>query len=112
MRKSDEALRSSLQFAVGEICEFEGGKPLAGSAVSSLTEVVLQLTQGLAVDLKAFSAHANRRTVTADDVKLAARRDPNMLAAFTAVLEQENNNHSGAASSSTGGGSGGGKKRR
>jgi len=49
-------------------------------AIAALTDLAYKfMTENLAVDLEAFSQHANRRTITCDDVLLAARKNPNGL---------------------------------
>ena len=50
------------------------------SAIQTLTELTyLYATTSLANDLVAFSVHANRRTITPDDVLLVARRNEELL---------------------------------
>ena len=50
------------------------------SAIQTLTELTyLYATMSLANDLVAFSVHANRRTITPDDVLLVARKNEELL---------------------------------
>lgn len=50
------------------------------SAIQTLTELTyLYATTSLANDLVSFSVHANRRTVTPDDVLLVARKNEDLL---------------------------------
>ena len=79
-------LRSSLQFAVGNICVEEGSEGstvrVSAGAVLAISELAyLYATTSLANDLVSFSRHANRRTITADDVLLIARKNPDGLKA-------------------------------
>uniref|UniRef100_A0A7S4KBQ9 Centromere protein S n=1 Tax=Odontella aurita TaxID=265563 RepID=A0A7S4KBQ9_9STRA len=84
-KNDDDAVRSALHYAVGRICqEEESGQEdcaqMTSEAISALTELVYQYTTtSLANDLVSFSRHANRRTITVDDVKLILRKDPDGL---------------------------------
>jgi len=100
-------LRESLHFCVGKICRAEelaaareGDKDddesdngmttsiskktdtvMSKEAIAALTELAYHYsTSSLANDLCAFSNHANRRTVKADDVLLVARKEKHILA--------------------------------
>mmetsp|Transcript_33832 Transcript_33832/g.43461 ORF Transcript_33832/g.43461 Transcript_33832/m.43461 type:complete len:129 (-) Transcript_33832:417-803(-) len=77
--QEDVEIRSALQYSVGEICRFSGGKKMNGAAVSTLTEVLLQFSQVLADDLQSFAKHAKRSGVNGEDVKLFARKDPSLV---------------------------------
>uniref|UniRef100_A0A7R9ZA28 Centromere protein S n=1 Tax=Pseudictyota dubia TaxID=2749911 RepID=A0A7R9ZA28_9STRA len=82
-----DALRSALHFAVGRICheeelEQDDCARMTSEAIAALTELVYQYTTtSLANDLVSFSRHANRRTISVDDVKLVLRKDPDGLLA-------------------------------
>ncbi len=53
---------------------------MSKEAIAALTELVYHYsTSSLANDLNAFSNHANRRTVKADDVLLVARKEKHIL---------------------------------
>ena len=53
---------------------------MSTDAISTLTELTFQyVTTSLANDLVSFSKHANRRTISVDDVKLVARKEPTKL---------------------------------
>lgn len=79
-----EDLRRALQSAVIGICEKEddddmNGSSMSGSAIKTLTELTyLYATTSLARDLSAFAAHAGRQTIIASDVKLVARKNPDI----------------------------------
>lgn len=81
----DDAVRSALHFAVGRICqEEESGQDdcarMTSEGIAALTEFVYQYTTtSLANDLVSFCRHANRRTISVDDVKLISRKDPDGL---------------------------------
>ncbi|KAL7553102.1 hypothetical protein ACHAWF_016354 [Thalassiosira exigua] len=98
----DEALaydlRSALHLAIGRICRAEDDAEREGrttgpafatsnEAISALTDLTYHYaTSLLADDLVAFAEHAKRRTVKADDVLLAARKDRGMLAELKRVV--------------------------
>jgi histone H3/H4 len=52
---------------------------MSGAGVATLTEVVLKYVESLSVDLKCFAKHAKRATVGCDDVKLVARKLPELM---------------------------------
>lgn len=73
-------LRRSLQYAVMQICgkeEEESLSSMTPQAVGALAELTfLYATTSLAKDLDCFSSHANRKSICPDDVKLVARKNP------------------------------------
>mmetsp|Transcript_13623 Transcript_13623/g.17642 ORF Transcript_13623/g.17642 Transcript_13623/m.17642 type:complete len:127 (-) Transcript_13623:335-715(-) len=77
------AIKRSLQHAVGEIAQHENRTnnqlPISGAGVATLTEVVFKYIESVASDLRSFSKHGKRATVTCDDVKLIARKVPELL---------------------------------
>jgi histone H3/H4 len=83
----DEELRAALQYSIAQICtqeeqESSDGVQVTKGAILTLTELTfLYATTSLANDLAAFSQHANRRTITSDDVLLIARKNPDSLQA-------------------------------
>jgi hypothetical protein len=96
--KQEEILHA-LHFAVGNICRSSGDGggdgvieeedsvkdnnrklPMSKSSIRTLTQMTYHYaTKCLAKDLAAFSKHANRKTITVDDVKLVARKNPRGL---------------------------------
>jgi histone H3/H4 len=60
-------------------------------AIAALTDLAFSfITENVAPDLEAFSKHANRRTITENDVLLAARKNPNgLLDRLKQVLEDK-----------------------
>lgn len=104
-KTSETELQSALHFAIGQIClsverdlEKESSKSscfvrMNTDAISTLTDITYQYaTTYLANDLVAFSQHANRRTITVEDVKLAARKEPTKLLPSLQEFEAENLN--------------------
>ena len=93
-------LKESLQFHIGEICKKANTKrattsepKLQPSATNCLTELLFNYTsRSLAMDLTAFSEHGKRKTVTVDDVLLAARKHKRTTAKlenFKQLLKKE-----------------------
>mmetsp|Transcript_8448 Transcript_8448/g.15934 ORF Transcript_8448/g.15934 Transcript_8448/m.15934 type:complete len:266 (-) Transcript_8448:13-810(-) len=98
-----EQILHALHFAVGNICSRveeedeeekddeddsddgnnkDRGKKIlmSKSSIRTLTQMTYHYaTKCLAKDLAAFSKHANRKTITVDDVKLIARKNPRGL---------------------------------
>lgn len=88
-------LRAALQHAVAQVCMEEemtdSSAQMSTQAVAALSELTFQYaTMCLANDVVSFSRHANRRTVTVEDVLLVARKDPQGLhCKLTAFAERE-----------------------
>lgn len=76
-------LRCAMQHAIVEICgaeEEESGSSMTAPAIKALAELTfLYASTSLASDLDAFSTHANRKTITVDDVKLVVRKNPSVV---------------------------------
>lgn len=85
-------LAKALQFKVGTLCRQEEEQEhqnegstqnkhnfrMSQSAIAALTELTYHYaTKCLGPDLVKFSQHGNRKTINVEDVKLAARRNPN-----------------------------------
>eukprot|EP01084_Bolivina_argentea_P040384 74649_1 len=76
------ASRAALQFACGEICASVGGIPLSGQSVSTLTQIVLKWTAHVAQDLRYFTRHGKRTTISPLDVLLVGRKSPSLQSAL------------------------------
>eukprot|EP00979_Chaetoceros_neogracilis_P010246 scaffold2408_cov279-Chaetoceros_neogracile.AAC.42 len=84
-------LQNALHMAVGTICRQQdistnditpaGPTPqTSNEAIECITQMTFHYaTKCLAKDLVAFCKHANRKTITVDDVKLVARKNPRGL---------------------------------
>ena len=81
-------LTKALHHSVGKICrneqqqiELENEAALMSqSALSALTQMTYHyVTKCLASDLASFSSHAGRKTITSQDVILAARKRPQLM---------------------------------
>ncbi|KAK8792453.1 hypothetical protein WA588_004949, partial [Blastocystis sp. NMH] len=89
-----DTVRQSIYYTVAQICQHEGETAhfnVSSDGMAYLCEAVLQFADGFAKDLEAFCAHAKRTTVTPQDVRLAARRQPQIVAKLdeiVAVLEE------------------------
>ncbi|XP_077583311.1 centromere protein S [Stigmatopora nigra] len=70
-------LKATIHFTVGRICQNmseEYRRKLSRQVVAAITETTFGQCEIFAKDLEAFAKHAKRCTVSADDVKLLARR--------------------------------------
>ena len=96
-----DALMKAIHHAVGKICRNEqqqcGGAPesatsqMSRSALSVLTEMTFHyVTKCLSSDLISFSSHAGRKTITADDVMLVARKSRKLSDVLEKFCETEN----------------------
>ncbi|KAM0278536.1 hypothetical protein ACHAQH_005104 [Verticillium albo-atrum] len=65
-----ERLKAALWFAVGQMVDEESMKKNRNATP--------QFIEATATDLEGFSRHAGRTTVTADDVVLLARKNPDL----------------------------------
>ena len=86
-------VRMSLQYAVIEICAHQdrmNQTKTSSQALQALAELTfLYATNCLSQDLDAFSSHANRKTITVDDVRLMVRKSPEMLQSLTDYCEKQ-----------------------
>lgn len=84
-QRSSGDLHNALHLAVGNICRREDtaaaqAPQTSKDAIEALTQMTFHYaTKCLAKDLVAFCKHANRKTITVDDVKLVARKNPRGL---------------------------------
>ncbi|KAG0150872.1 hypothetical protein CROQUDRAFT_57494 [Cronartium quercuum f. sp. fusiforme G11] len=88
---SPEALKAAIWYTVAQIVqeeEIDLQRSATEPFVASLTELVYAQCETLALDLKAFAAHANRSTIRAEDVKLMARKTPELQDRIREELER------------------------
>eukprot|EP00899_Mesostigma_viride_P017203 jgi/Mesvir1/25484/Mv01744-RA.1 len=86
--KREERLRERMQVSVYKIAETEAekaGVELSKEAANALAGLTFKFTELLARDLEQFAHHAGRKSVSADDVILAARRAPDVRKQLEAV---------------------------
>jgi len=73
----EKSLKAAVWYTVAQIAqeeEIELGRSMSESFVASLTELVYAQAEHLALELKAFAAHAGRSTIREEDVKLVCRK--------------------------------------
>ncbi|KAL0079535.1 kinetochore component CENP-S-domain-containing protein [Phycomyces blakesleeanus] len=63
------------------------GQTVTPEFIASLTEVVCRQAESMALDLEAFAKHAKRNTISMDDVKLCARRNPGLSELVTEIAD-------------------------
>ncbi|KAM9483156.1 centromere protein S [Clarias gariepinus] len=72
-----QRLKAAVHYTVSKICQStaaECEKEISKQAVAAIAETTFRQCEIFATDLEAFARHAKRHTITADDVKLLARR--------------------------------------
>ncbi|XP_019712001.1 centromere protein S [Hippocampus comes] len=70
-------LKAALHYTVGQMCHKVGEehhRAFSRQVVAAITETAFRQCDIFAKDLEAFAKHAKRCTVSAEDVKLLARR--------------------------------------
>ncbi|RQM29111.1 hypothetical protein B5M09_008674 [Aphanomyces astaci] len=116
--------RRAMLFAVSSICEEVATRDsvsaeyassstsrslrptLSPDALQVLTEVAMKQLELVAHDLQHFAHHANRRTISPEDVMLTARRQAGLVQNLVAYQRQH------CLANSTGGGSTKSKRKR
>ncbi|PAA84478.1 hypothetical protein BOX15_Mlig005592g2, partial [Macrostomum lignano] len=72
----------SLHYAVDKLCDSVATQQqckFSPEVVAAIAESVHRLAQTYSLDLESFARHAKRSTVGIDDVRLCARRNPQLL---------------------------------
>jgi len=67
------------------------GLEVSRQTIYGLSELTYRVAESLAGDIRAFAHHANRTTVSVEDIKLASRKNPEMmrkLADFSEGIKQ------------------------
>jgi len=59
---------------VARILMKAGAKRVSADAVDAFTDVIMDLTENIAVQASRISKHAGRKTVNEDDIKIAAKQ--------------------------------------
>lgn len=73
----EKSLKAAVWYTVAQIAqeeEIELGRSMSEPFVASLAELVYAQAEHLALELKAFAAHAGRSTIREEDVKLVCRK--------------------------------------
>eukprot|EP00126_Sphaerothecum_destruens_P004303 Sdes_comp18101_c0_seq2m7541 len=78
--------KAAIYHTVGQLLEnlnsSEVSVPFSREFIASLSEATFYKLEILAKDLEAFANHAKRNTIKNDDVKLAARKSPQLVSFF------------------------------
>ncbi|KAM9758487.1 centromere protein S isoform 2-T2 [Menidia menidia] len=72
-----QRLKAAVHYTVGRLCQRAGQehrREFSRQAVAAIAETAFRQCDVFAKDLEAFARHAKRSIVSAEDVKLAARR--------------------------------------
>ncbi|KAK5616032.1 hypothetical protein CRENBAI_018487 [Crenichthys baileyi] len=73
----DQRLKAAVHYTVGRLCQRIGEehrREFSRQTVAAIAETTFRECDTFAKDLEAFARHAKRSTVSAEDVKLLARR--------------------------------------
>ncbi|MED6248280.1 hypothetical protein CHARACLAT_013866 [Characodon lateralis] len=75
--EADQRLKAAVHYTVGRLCQRIGEehrREFSRQTVAAIAETTFRECDTFAKDLEAFARHAKRSTVSAEDVKLLARR--------------------------------------
>ncbi|KAK4646305.1 MHF histone-fold complex component [Podospora bellae-mahoneyi] len=87
-----ERLKTALWFSIGKIVDEESMRRNTNATpqfIGALTDMVWSQIENVAIDLESFSRHANRTTVTTDDVLLLARRNQDLHSIVKDIVDKE-----------------------
>jgi len=90
-----QRLKAALELSVRDILAEVGaetGCNFTAESSATISELVLEKSVRSASDLQAFAAHAKRQSVTAEDVRLLTRRNPELNARLTALTKDQGEN--------------------
>ncbi|XP_034543029.1 centromere protein S [Notolabrus celidotus] len=76
--ETQQRLKAAVHFTVGRLCQRTGEdnrREFSRQVIAAITETAFRQCDIFAKDLEAFARHAKRSTVSAEDVKLVARRN-------------------------------------
>jgi centromere protein S len=74
--------KAALHFNIGTLCEDVGKREdleFSREVIAVINEAVYNHIETIACDLESFATHAKRKVITAEDVKLCCRRNPDLL---------------------------------
>lgn len=75
--ENQQRLKAAVHYTVGRLCQKIGEdhqREFSRQVIAAIAETTFRQCDTFAKDLEAFARHAKRSTVSAEDVKLAARR--------------------------------------
>ncbi|KAL3697081.1 hypothetical protein R1sor_011157 [Riccia sorocarpa] len=87
----DEALRDRILLAVLKTVESEAQGlhlTVTPDAMKAIGAIALKFLEQLARDVEMFAQHAGRKSVNMEDVLLAVRRNPSVVANLTSMVEE------------------------
>ncbi|KAK0739626.1 kinetochore component CENP-S-domain-containing protein [Apiosordaria backusii] len=91
-KELQERLKAALWFSIGKIVDEESirrNRNATPQFIGALADLVWNQIENVAIDLESFSRHANRTTVTTDDVLLLARRNQDLHAIIKDIVDKE-----------------------
>ncbi|XP_029358275.1 centromere protein S [Echeneis naucrates] len=100
-----QRLKAAVHFTVGRLCQKvaeEHHRGFSRQVIAALTETTFRQCDIFAKDLEAFARHAKRSTVTAEDVKLVARRSTALFIYIQNKCDELNQEQNDSKKKSTG----------
>ena len=91
LKKDFQRLKAALELSVRDILVEVGaetGCNFTAESSATISELVLEKSVRSASDLQAFAAHAKRQSVTAEDVRLLTRRNPELVSQLNWHISQ------------------------
>nr|XP_009669954.1 PREDICTED: centromere protein S [Struthio camelus australis] len=88
---SFQRLKAAVHYTVGCLCQDvaeDRDMQFSKQAIAAISEITFRQCENFAKDLEMFARHAKRSTVTAEDVKLLARRSNSLLKYITQKSEE------------------------
>lgn len=85
-----QTLKAAIHYTVGKTCEEIGnevGLSFTKHVIATLSEITSKQLETYSADLEAFSNHARRAVINADDVKLLVRRNTQLATHIKELAE-------------------------
>ncbi|XP_074017531.1 centromere protein S [Numenius arquata] len=86
-----QRLKAAVHYTVGCLCQDvaeDKDVQFSKQTIAAISEITFRQCENFAKDLEMFARHAKRSTVTAEDVKLLARRSTSLLKYITQKSEE------------------------
>ncbi|KAI8057300.1 centromere protein S [Syncephalis plumigaleata] len=87
-----QQLKAAIWYTVGKICHSHESKiqlTITPQFIAALSEIVYYHMVRLGKDLEMFAQHAGRNMIKVDDVKLCARRNPEMAHFIQQMIDEQ-----------------------
>lgn len=87
-----QRLKAAVHYTVGQVCDQSAAETdvtFSRQVVATLSEATFKQIGTFAQDLELFAQHAKRTTITADDVKLLARKSSQLAIHIKDLSDQQ-----------------------